>query len=129
MYLLQEAQSLLPAFPNTRTVESANRAFATGYWHDPRFVRETLEKLGMEDIKVETVPYVHEAESAAAMAKTMWPVVGMVSMMGMGGPGEKARVEGWKMFGKIEEVLKMQFGEGPVRVTTVALVATAKKPE
>lgn len=126
-YLLQEACTLIPSFPNTRTTEMSTRMNANGYWHDRTFIRSTLEGLGMTDIKINALPYVHEAPTAGEMARTLWPVVKMVAMA-FGG-GEASRIGGWHIFEKVEEVLKLEFGDGPVKVRTVAMVVTATKPE
>jgi hypothetical protein len=127
MELAQQATSLLPTFPNTSTVEAYTRVSANGYWHDRGYVRAQLEALGLVDIKIESTLFTHGANSAAECAKMMWILV-KIRSMALGG-GEASRVEGWKLFDKIAEVLRLEQGDGPVKVSMVALVVTARKPE
>lgn len=102
---------------------------ANGYWGSPAFVRSTLEGLGLVDIKIEPAMWVHGGNSPVETAKMMWLLYKIKAMMAFGGPNEMARVEGWKLFDKLEQVLRAEFGDGPAKVSTVALIITARKPE
>jgi hypothetical protein len=73
--------------------------------------------------------WTHGADTAVECVRTLWQLVKFKAMMAFGGPGEEARVEGWKLFEKMAEVLRAEGGEGPVKVSVVALIITARKPE
>jgi hypothetical protein len=125
----QQAETLIPSFPNTRTVEFYSKRSASGYWGYPAFVQSALEDLGLVEIRINPVMWTHGADTPAECAKMMWQLVKLKTMIAFGGMGEQTRVEGWKLFGTITEILQAEFGDGPVRLSTVALVVTARLPE
>ena len=121
--LLQYAQALIPEAPNTRTIEINAMQMANGYWHDRQFIRQTLESLGLTGIKIEGFNHRKEAASARDCAYAMRSVTRFSTQKW---PDQEAA---WRMFEKIEEVLKGEYGDGKVGIWSVALIVTAKKPE
>lgn len=50
------------------------------------------------------------------------------AVKGVSAPWEDPAKQGWEVFEKIEEVLRAEYGDGPVGFWSVALIVTAKKP-
>jgi hypothetical protein len=111
--------------PNMRTIESAQKAYNTGYWHDPTFVRSTLADLGLTNIKISPFDFKQTAESPIDMARKMRVVV---PIMTGGWKPEMKKERGWEVFERIEEIMKGEFGDGPCHIRSVALIVTAAKP-
>lgn len=126
-YLLQEAATLIPLAPNSRTIESSNFMLSKGYWHDRSFIRKTLEELEMKDIKIETYHTLHQADNGREFAKNTRIVVKVITSLW---PKEIREKYGWEMFENIEKIMnERKIGDGDkVGIRSVVLVVTAKKP-
>ncbi|WVQ68263.1 uncharacterized protein L199_006470 [Kwoniella botswanensis] len=79
---------------------------------------------GLIDIKVEPYQFVQVADSPGDMARKMRPVVPILTAKW----GKEKQELGRKVFEEVEEILKREQGEGPVKIWSIALVAIAKKP-
>ncbi|WWC90912.1 uncharacterized protein L201_005850 [Kwoniella dendrophila CBS 6074] len=118
-HLLQHAIALLPNYPF-----NPNPPPPGGNWMHPQWLKQTLESKGMKDIKIEPYEFTQTAESAAEMSRKMHHVVKIVTSKW----GSEQRELGWKVFEKIEDLLIREQGKGPVKITSVALIVTARKP-
>ncbi|WVW85846.1 hypothetical protein I302_107884 [Kwoniella bestiolae CBS 10118] len=120
LQLIQRSIALLPSFPLIPPSPPPG-----GSWSHPEFVRKILTDNGLTGIKIEPYHFVQEARSPADMARKMLPVVPIMTAKW----GEDRQELGWKVFEKIEEVLTAEKGHGPVKIWSVALIVTAKKPQ
>ncbi|KAK6910674.1 hypothetical protein I203_104706 [Kwoniella mangroviensis CBS 8507] len=119
LQLLQLAISLLPSYPLIPPSPPPG-----GAWSHPRYIQQILTDHGLVDIQIEPYEFVQTADSPGDMARKMHPVVPILTAKW----GEERQELGWKVFEKVEELLRREQGEGPVKIWSVALVVTAKKP-
>lgn len=92
------------------------------YWHDREFIQSTLAELGFIDIQIKNFDFNHTAENAKVMA---WETRILIQFWMLFANWRDE--DSWGMFEKIEEVLRKDFGDGPVKVRSVAMLVTAKK--
>ncbi|WWC71756.1 uncharacterized protein I206_105715 [Kwoniella pini CBS 10737] len=116
--LLQHAIALFPSYPLTPSPPSGSS------WTHPQSVRKILEEHKLKDIIITPFEFFQYADNPRQMAKKMWPVVKVISSRW----GEQQGELGWKVFEKIEELLKRDQGDEEVKIASVALIVTAKKP-
>lgn len=117
--LLQLAQARMSDYP---LAPPSSRL--SGSWNHPRYVRDQLRQLGYIDISIKPHPIVHTASTPKHFAKKMRHVL----MLHTAGWGEERQDKGWALGQTIEEVLRAQHGEGQVKIHSVVLVITAKRP-
>nr|XP_018261255.1 uncharacterized protein I303_05691 [Kwoniella dejecticola CBS 10117]OBR83413.1 hypothetical protein I303_05691 [Kwoniella dejecticola CBS 10117] len=118
LHLLQHAIALLPSYPLTPSPPPE------GPWTQPEYIRKILIEHNMKEIKVTPFEFQQYADSPKEMARKMWPVVKIITSQW----GERQGELGWTMFEKIEELLRRDQGDGRVKIISVALIVTAKKP-
>ncbi|WVW85847.1 hypothetical protein I302_107885 [Kwoniella bestiolae CBS 10118] len=119
--VIQRAISLLPSYPLTDPLPSPGGE----PWSHPRYLHKTLLEQGLEDIRIEPFEYVHTAHSPGEMTYKMKSIVPYVTFQW----GDEREELGWKLFEIIEETLRREQGDGPVRLVSVAIVVSARKPE
>ncbi|WWC71757.1 uncharacterized protein I206_105716 [Kwoniella pini CBS 10737] len=118
-HLIQHAIALLPYYPLLPPSPTPG-----GQWTHPEYLRQILQEEGMTEIEINPYEFIQTALNTEDMARKMHHVVKIVTNSW----GIEQQELGWKVFEKIEELLRRNQGDGEVKITSVALIITAKKP-